>query len=59
MLATSDTNARGAIVGLIIVAIVAAAVWLIGRLAGRPDIGAVGAVLVAIIGALLVLLEYL
>jgi hypothetical protein len=59
MLATSDTNARGAIVGLLIVAIVAAAVWLIGRLAGRSDIGAVGAVLVAIVGALLVLLEYL
>lgn len=46
----------GLVVCLLVVALVSAAVWLAGRLTGRPDIGNPAALIVFIIGAILCLI---
>lgn len=59
MIAVTDASARGAIVALLLVALAAGFVYFVGRLAGRPDWGGAGATLIAIVGAIFVLLDYL
>lgn len=54
--AISEVAVETLIVGLIIVALVAAFVYVGCRAAGRPDWGATGAAGIVIVGALLVLL---
>lgn len=55
----NEENVEGAIVGLIVVAVIAFVVYLLCRGAGREDLGRLGAAVIAIIGGLLVLLNYL
>lgn len=57
LFAASEAALEGTIIGLIVVAVIALAVWFLCRVAGRPDWGAAGAAAVAIIGGLLVLLN--
>ena len=58
LLAASEGAIEGVVIGLLVVALIALAVWAICRFAGRPDWGAIGAAAVAIVGGLLVLLEF-
>lgn len=58
MLATSSGTVRNVVIGLLLVFLIALAVWaLCTYVAKRPDLGGVGAALVAIIGGILVLLD--
>jgi len=52
------TQAHDVIVSLIIVAIVAAVVYFGCTLVARPDLGRLGAAVVIIVGALLVLVDH-
>jgi len=55
--AASEGDLEGTILSLVIVAIVALAVYGVCWLAGRPDVGRIGAAIVAVLGGILVLVD--
>ena len=58
MLAVADSTVKSVVLGLLLVFLIALAVWAICTyVAKRPDLGGVGAALVGIIGCILVLLD--
>ena len=57
VVAASEAAIESAIIGLLVVALIAAVVYFVCRAVGRADLGALGAAGVAIIGGILVLLS--
>jgi hypothetical protein len=55
----TDSDVESLIIGLLVVCLIAAVVYFGARAARRPDLGGIGAAIVLIVGAILILLSVL